>query len=675
MLSGEPAGNLAGPPLGTKIDEGTIVEIFDRRPPRFVKVRKMGVIGGPEGWVTSVSVKEGADSVPQPESADMAAVCAEAADSFGVNAHFLMAYAHFRSGLKTGMLANGVEKGPFGFSAAEWAYFGNRTDMGVILGAELIDSWQEQGLVSALRMMLTQNLAAEALGRQPNAAELALAHMCGPKTAAAVIADAAGPVTARIAANGTEDAESAGVDRANINLRFAEFLAGQSGKAALDKIGASLQASLDATRASMQALGGAVIGAASGAIGSSAAASVTIEISDDDMDALARVSMSEVSIFEQFGADQLKGGVEAVVDTVLNRVANEHFRSSIQAVIDQPLQFSAINDLKSWKKLPKASAKVASIVETHIAQRLAGAPSIIKGAVNFLNPKSSSPGPMAAWGNFVVKHAVAVFGDPDSPFVHYHGTAPGFGKPRDYLLRRGGQQAHFDPDGMPSASLVAAAAGALGGVSEAAAGGIAQRIVQNVIAEWNFFKQGTCKEADDPQFKRIGDYWNAVGETFDGRSQIPDPASGGTVNPAWSSAFISFIIQKSGGGDRFLYSQAHSNYVQDFVKGRPNGLYEALRPEGCAPVPGDIIHSGREGAKRFDFDAARERFKADHRYSSHSDFVIEVLPEEGVIITIGGNVSQSVAQKRLKINADGTLKKRVEGGQELPWIAVLRCLG
>jgi hypothetical protein len=547
--------------------------------------------------------------------------------------------------------------------------------LGVILGAELIDSWQEQALVSALRMMLTQNLAAEALGRQPNAAELALALMCGPKTAAAVIADAAGPAAAHIDANGTEDAESAGVDRVNINLRFAELLAGQSGAGALGKVSARLQDSLDATRAIIQALGGAVIGTASGAVGSSAAAGVTIDISDDDMDALARVSMSEVSIFAQFGADQLKGGVEAVVDTVLNRVANAHFPNSIQAVIDQPLQFSAINNIKSWKKLPKASEKVVSIVNAHIAQRLSGAPSIIKGALNFLNPKSSSPGPMAAWGNFVVQHAVAVFGDKNSPFVHYHGTAPGFGKPRDYLLRRGGQQAHFDPDGMLSAALGGAAAGAAAGVNPAAADGIAPRIVENAIAEWNFFEQGTRKEADDPQFKRIGDYWNAVGETFDGRSQIPDPASGGTVNPAWSSAFISFIVLNSGGGDRFLYAQAHSNYVQDFVQGRPGGLYEARRPEDYAPVPGDIVHSGRDEAKKFDFDAARERFKADRRYSSHSDFVVEVNREEGFLIAIGGNVSQSVAKKTLKLNTDGTLKNRVSGGVSLPWIAVLRCLG
>jgi hypothetical protein len=671
-LRKEPQDGDSGASLGIEVPRGTVVEML-REKGDFAEIRATGLPGAPVGWVIGEDVDKNAGKLPPLAVNEVAKIVVDHADALGLNAHFMLAYAHLRTGLVPGKMSNGVEHGPFGFSGAEWNYFADRTDLGLSVPAEAISEWRSQSRVSAIRMLLTLNLIADRLGRQPTAAELALATMCGPKTAAAIVADASKPVQLQIDANSAENAESAGVDRANISLRFAEFIAGKTGTTALDGISAKLLISLNATRPGIEALGGVVTGGANSSVGSSAKASVTVDISDEDMDALARVAMSEVSIFEKFGDDELKGGAEAVIDTVFNRVAHVAFPNSIQGVIDQPLQFSAINTIKTWKKLPKASTKVESFADAHIAQRLAGSPSIIKGAVNFLNPKSSSPHSMAAWGDFVVKHEVRHFGNPDSKFVHYHGTAPGVGKPRDYLLRRGGRQAHFDPDGV----LMLAQAGAVPneGAASATSGAIASRIVENAISEWKLFEKGTRKEADAPQFRRIGDYWKSVGETFDGRSQIPDPASGGTINPAWSSAFISFIVLNSGGGDRFLYSQAHSNYVQDFVRGRPGGLYEARRPEDYAPAPGDIIHFGREGAKRFDFDAARERFKADHRYSSHSDFVIEVLPGEGVLITTGGNVSQSVGRKRIKINADGTLKKRLEGGEELPWIAVLKCLG
>ena len=99
-----------------------------------------------------------------------------------------------------------------------------------------------------------------------------------------------------------------------------------------------------------------------------------------------------------------------------------------------------------------------------------------------------------------------------------------------------------------------------------------------------------------------------------------------------------------------------------------------MRPENYAPQLGDIVHAGREEAVRMDFDAARAAFQANKRYPSHSDFVVEVNPDERIVVVVGGNVSQSVSQKRLKINSDGTLVTRRGQHGDLPWIAVLRCL-
>ena len=590
-----------------------------------------------------------------------------------------------RSGFKPGTMANGVEEGPFGLSAAEWDYFGDRPDLGVEFPAEAVDEWRSQSLVSSVRLMLVQNLLTDAVGRAPSWAEIALALMCGPEATAAAIKQPQSNVTAMLPA----DAADHGVDVVNIPKRFAEFVDGQTAAAATEKVAAKLQASADATAPLVKPLvpddgsGETTIGDTNDAASSDGGATGTgklIEVSDVDLDALARVANSEVGHFGRHGEDQLRGGLAAVVDTIFNRVAHRSFPDTIQRVIDQKSQFSAINPLGTWTKLPVAPQKIFDIVSKHVEARAGGAPSIIKGAINFLNPFASSAKAMREWGQFVVDHAVAKFGNEAKHDVHFHGTAPGRGSPHEYVLKRGGRSFQFSPDGQPVAPHVAGggAGGGTGvsssfsatGTSKAAT--IRERLVENALAEWNFFEQGLRKEADDPQFRRIGTYWQSVGEDFDGRTLISGEKPGELINPAWSAAFISYVVRISGGGDRFLYAQAHAIYVQDFVNGHPGGLYEARRPESCAPQPGDLVHAGREGAKRFDFDAARQAFKADKRYSSHTDLVVEVLPDKGVVITVGGNVTQSVSKKRLRINADGTLKPR---SGPLPWIAVLRCLG
>ncbi len=676
-LAGKPVDGLAGPSLGILAKQGAKVQVLSELPPRFIEIKVLDMDGQPTGWVTATAVDKNAGELPPVDGATLASVAVTHADAFGVNAHFLIAYAHMRSGFKpTGF--PGGEQGPFGLSAVEWAYYGARDDLGIELPAEALNEWRSQSLVSAARLMVVQNQLTENAGRAPTWAEIALALMCGPDAVAAAIKAPASIVTAGVAA------DAVGVDVASIAARFSEFVDGQTAAGAAEKIAVKLQASADATRALVQALvpddgsGSSTVNdsndqASAGAV---AGTGKLIDISDTDLDALARVAQSEVGHFGQYGQDQLEGGLAAVVDTIFNRVAHVAFPGSIQRVIDQRKQFSAINPLGTWSKLPVAKPAIFDIVRQHVEARAAGKASIIKGALNFLNPFISSASAMNDWGKFVVAHAVAKFGNEAKHDVHFHGTRPGGGEPGEYVLTRAAQSFQFGPDGQPVAPVAAgASAAAFTATGTSQAPTTKARLIENALAEWNFFEQGGRQESDDPQFRRIGTYWQSVGEDFDGRSLIPGSKPGTKVNPPWSAAFISYIVRISGGGDRFLYAQAHAIYVQDFVAGHPGGLYEAMRPEHYAPQPGDLVHAGREGAKRFDFDAAREAFKADKRYASHSDLVVEVDLNKGVAITIGGNVSQTVGKKRLKLNGDGTLKTRSDSVGVLPWIAVLRCVG
>ncbi|WP_136658039.1 DUF2272 domain-containing protein [Nitratireductor sp. XY-223] len=386
---------------------------------------------------------------------------------------------------------------------------------------------------------------------------------------------------------------------------------------------------------------------------------VRVVITPSDFDALCRVAQSEVGHFGKHGQSQLEGGLAAVVDTVINRVAHKGFPDAVQEVVDQPFQFSAINSLGSWTGLPAARQDVTKIIADHVQHRISGGPCSVKGATHFLNPHLSSQNALATWGNHVVANPVAIFGNNAKKDVHFHGFAPGTVLPRNYILEHGNQKAKFAGNGV---TLGSSATGA----------SLADKIVSICLEEWEFFEKGTRKEADDPQFLRIGDYWSGLGIAHNGRTQIVNQATGKSHNPPWSSAFISHVLKKAGAGSGFLYSQAHCHYVQDFISGRVNAVYEAMHPESYAPQRGDIVHFGRGGAKQHDFSAARGDYLADSFYPSHSDIVVSVDAGAKKITAIGGNVSNSVKDKKLKIDANGLLLPRPEGASTFPWIAVLR---
>ncbi len=375
---------------------------------------------------------------------------------------------------------------------------------------------------------------------------------------------------------------------------------------------------------------------------------VEIAVSDTDLEALTIAAKSEVGHFGQYGTDQLEGGTAAVVDTILNRVAHQSYPGSIQGVIDQPHQFSGIHAAGGWANLRPASDSIKAIVEKHLTERANGAPSIIKGATHFLNPYFSSQSALQSWGQHVVENPVAVFGNDAAQDVHYHGFPPGGKKPGPYSVSYNGTAAQFNQDGLANSQVVR------------------QRIVDLCLSELAYFGSGAKKEDDDPQYKRVGEYWNAIGENYDGRTQISGE------NPAWSSAFVSYIILTAAPDGNFPGDSGHSRYFQHYVSAATPGMYEAHPVSEVAPSPGDIVHFGRSYAKRFNFVEARGHFAADGFYPSHSDIVVEVDQNSRTVVTVGGNVSNSVKKKTWKIDNDGKLVDRQEGGTSYPWIGILK---
>lgn len=392
-----------------------------------------------------------------------------------------------------------------------------------------------------------------------------------------------------------------------------------------------------------------------------AEASRRIAVGAREADALARVAQSEVGHFGMYGADTLRGGLAAVVDTVFNRVAHRRFPSTIEGVIDQPMQFSAINATGNWESLQEPRPPIWDIVERHLVARSSGTASEIKGATHFLNPHRSSTTAMANWGQHVVDNAVESYGSEDAQDIHYHGFAPGISTPSPYVISYNGREALFDVLGRATSGRPSLA-------------DLRVRIVEVSQQELAFFESGRKKEHEDPQYKRIGDYWSVVDQPYDGRTKLVNASSGDSYNPAWSAVFVSWVMETAG-ADGFPSSQAHCHYFQSFVDAPDNALCQAASVSELTPKAGDIVHYGRETAKQYDFGEARGIYGADRFYPSHSDIVVDVDTGAGLVTTIGGNLGNSVREQTFQLDGNGLLASREESGRTYPWIGLLRLRG
>jgi hypothetical protein len=181
-----------------------------------------------------------------------------------------------------------------------------------------------------------------------------------------------------------------------------------------------------------------------------------LSISQRDIDALARTATSEVGHFSRYGEATLKGAVEAVVDTIINRSVHPNYPHSIEGVVNQRAQFSAIGGpggTGTWTGLPSASPAVYNIVQGHLEERANGGACSVQGATHFLNPYLSSPSALREWGNHVWNNPVAVWGRGRD--IHYHGFAPGAHPPPPYTITFRGKSCDFSGRGVAQAPIAA----------------------------------------------------------------------------------------------------------------------------------------------------------------------------------------------------------------------------
>lgn len=369
-----------------------------------------------------------------------------------------------------------------------------------------------------------------------------------------------------------------------------------------------------------------------------------IAVTDQDIDALARVAHSEVGNFGMFGDAVLADALGAVVDTIFNRVVypTTEFPKTIQGVIDQPKQFSAINPIGTWKNLPQTPSKNFDLVLNHVQNRARGADSKIKGATHFFNPDTSNP----SWGQPIRDNPVAVYGKPKNS--HIHGFPKGYHPPESYAIQLGKDGTVFSGDGRHLGPLI---------VPDKSV----SAIVAATLKEWDFWGKSAVPSNvhhrdDEPAFATyvLDTYCKPLGAS-------PSLSDIRNDHYPWSACFVSYVVRQAGvPSSEFAFSEGHSTYIREAIKAQKTAdkskAYWGFRiddPEAIL-TPGDLVGAGR--GKGMTFEKAQALFNRKGAYESHCDVVVAVRPGEADVI--GGNVSDSVTMKRIPLDAKGRIRKK-----------------
>ena len=214
------------------------------------------------------------------------------------------------------------------------------------------------------------------------------------------------------------------------------------------------------------------------------------------------------------------------------------------------------------------------------------------------------------------------------------------------------------------------------------------RIAETEWEEWGRLAAGPGLPRPRPgaegatdAFPRVLAYWRAVPEAEAAAAIARNralwsaqlagtPGPGVWSDPAWSAAFISYVMRAAGVDEReFRPSAAHAFYVDAILRDAAEFPAEAPfvphDPAARAPEPGDLICADRSSRPLLSW---RNRLTETARFRPmHCDLVIRTGP--GVAEAIGGNIADAVTLTLYPADAAGHLLPR--GGREPVVFAII----
>lgn len=158
---------------------------------------------------------------------------------------------------------------------------------------------------------------------------------------------------------------------------------------------------------------------------------------------------------------------------------------------------------------------------------------------------------------------------------------------------------------------------------------------------------------------------------------VPDPAAreilreaalrAAIVDTSWSAAFVSYVVKQAGAEEStFRFANAHRAYIYDAFattaaeqnQQTDNRIYRACPLSSTRPRIGDMVCNQREHALADATEAAvRERIRAELASGgdkrsvrrTHCEVVASIDLRTRAMVTIGGNVLQAVAARKLNL--------------------------
>lgn len=186
-------------------------------------------------------------------------------------------------------------------------------------------------------------------------------------------------------------------------------------------------------------------------------------------------------------------------------------------------------------------------------------------------------------------------------------------------------------------------------------------------------------ESSLTNFPRVLAYWRAVEEgtaPIERNRRLYAAALGGAPvalwgEPAWSAAFVSYVLRGAGVDQReFPSSAAHAFYIDGMLADAAN--FPATAPflphdtASYAPQPGDLVCADRS---RRALPSWQARLQETGQFRPmHCDIVVSLAP--GAVEAIGGNIADAVTLSRFPADAAGRLLPRTGGGAT--WYAVFQ---
>ena len=213
---------------------------------------------------------------------------------------------------------------------------------------------------------------------------------------------------------------------------------------------------------------------------------------------------------------------------------------------------------------------------------------------------------------------------------------------------------------------------------------VRERVLRFALAEWEEWGRITVEpgqrrlhasagggpESSLDAFPRVLAYWRAVDDASGviernrGRFVAALGGAGGGTwgEPAWSAAFVSWVMRSAGVDRReFAGSAAHAFYLDAMLAdARDFPATAPFVPHGWterAPEPGDLVCADRS---RRPLALWQDRLSEAGRFRPmHCDIVVNVTP--GTVQAVGGNVADAVTMVRYAADGTGRLLPRPAG--------------